>query len=110
MESSEGHCPVKPSPDGGEIDEIAAGREHILAAAGDLAADLVRFDFARPPLDHRDAQFCSRGRESHRERRLVTAQASAGAAKMPNFATPKILKLPRRESLPSNKLTRSKDH
>ena len=65
-----------------EIDEIARGREHVLAAAGDLAADFGQHHLARPPLDHGDAERALEIADLHRQRRLGDGAGLGGPAEM----------------------------
>ena len=66
----------------GEIDEVARGREHVFAAAGDFAPDIGQHHLARPPLDHGDAEFPLEVADLHRQRRLGHRTGLGGAAEM----------------------------
>jgi len=82
----------------GEIDQIAGCRQHVFAAADDLAADIGQGDVARPPLDHRDAQFAFEVADLHRQRGLGHRAGLGRAAEMAVFGQRrKIVELSKRD-------------
>ena len=66
----------------GEIDQIARGRQHVLAAAGDFTPDIGQHHVARPPLDHGDPERPLQVADLHRQRRLGHGTGLRGAAEM----------------------------
>ncbi len=54
----------------GKINQITRGRQHLVAAPRDLAADIRQHHIARPPLDHGDAKGPLEIADLHREGRL----------------------------------------
>ena len=82
----------------GEVDQIARGRQHVFAAAGDFAADIGQDDVARPPLDHRHAQGAFQIANLHRQRRLGDGAGLRRAAEMAVFGQRReITKLSKRD-------------
>ena len=66
----------------GEIDQIARGRQHVFAAAGDFAPDIGQHHVARPPLDHGDAERPLEVADLHRQRGLGHGAGLGSAAEM----------------------------
>ena len=80
-----------------EVDEVARGGQHVLAAAGDLAPDFGQHHLARPALDHGNAERALEIADLHRQRRLRHRAGFGGAAEMAVFCQSReIAKLPER--------------
>ena len=69
----------------GEIHQIARGREHLLAAPGDLQPDFSQHDLAGTPLDQLHPELLFEVLDLHRQRRLRHGTRLGGAAEMPEF-------------------------
>src|SRR6202790_4952685 len=88
----------QPGAMAGKIDQIARGREHLFAAAGDFAPDIGQHHLARPPLDHRDAECLLEVANLHRQRGLGHGAGLGGAAEMAVFGERReITKLSKRD-------------
>ena len=82
----------------GEIDQIARGRQHVLAAPRDFAPDIGQHHVARPPLHHRDAEGPLEIADLHRQRGLGHGTGLGGAAEMAVFGQRReITKLSKRD-------------
>ena len=66
----------------GEIDQIARGRQHVLAAAGDFAPDIGQHHVARTPFHHSDAERALEVADLHRQSGLGDGTGLGGAAEM----------------------------
>ncbi len=83
-----------------EIDQVAGGREHFLAAPGNFAADIGQHHIARPPLDHRNAERPLKIADLHRQRGLGHGAGLGRAAEMAVFGQRrKVTKLSQRDHL-----------
>ena len=92
----------------GEIDQIARGRQHVVAASGDFAPDIGQHHVARPPLHHGDAERPLEIADLHRQRRLGHRAGLGGAAEMAVFGERReIAKLSKRDHARSDKLIES---
>ena len=67
----------------GEIDEVASGRQNVLAPPHDLGADLCQHDLAGPALDQFDTQTLLKIANLHGQRRLGDRAGLRGAAEVP---------------------------
>ena len=89
----------------GKIDQIARGRQHVLAAPRDFAPDIGQHHVARPPLHHGDAEGAFEVADLHRQRGLGHGAGLGGAAEMAVFGERReITKLSKRDHCRSDKL------
>ena len=98
----------QPAAMAGEIDQIARRRQHVFAAARDLAADIGQHHIARPPLDHARPRAALEIADLHRQRRLGHRTGLGGAAEMAvSGQRREITKLSERDHSRSDKLIES---
>ena len=87
----------KPAAMPREIDQITRGREHVLAAARDLAAHFGQQHLARTAFDHGYPKRALKIADLHRQRRLRDRAGFRRAAEMAVFGERReIAKLPER--------------
>ncbi len=67
----------------GEIDQIARGRQHVLAAPRDLQPDFGQHDLAGTPLHQFHPELLFEILDLHRQRRLRDGTRLRGAAEVP---------------------------
>ncbi len=91
-----------------KIDQVARGRQHVLAASGDLAADFGEHHVARTALDHGHAERALEIADLHRECGLCHGAGLGRAAEMAMLGQSReIAKLSQRDHIRSDKLIES---